>query len=771
MSWIPRFNIFSNDANTNDRGGTEHNNQNIDRQIEEEQQERNSVDEQQDRISVADSRNDSISVRNNSSVENEDIRNEVEDLDRQRQNRSRSPEIVDDPRQDRENDQNADRVMNYRYEYSYGEVSSPNHNLPSDRYRHREFLDRSGAIPPPRGYSPEHYRASTPTQDRSDRINRSNRLDRFDISEHRTERETGDYHRSSYRNVPTERENRYDRSISPIPRNRDRPRSPSYSRSVPRQDRQTSRHNTTSNTNYRDHRSVSPPTDRNPPRRSREPFRNSPEMRRSRRRVIQPYPDTNADIMCSTDSSSSDSEFELGSDSDTDSIGETLKSGKYDNKYIMKKLKKFNKGLRDLKRVEQGRLFSDNLTKVPKPSFPKGIRYRSINSSEDLKIIDFNFPRNKFSGNPKTKKNFDLDVYEFLSTMVEGQKHCPVSKKDFIRLLVARLAPPALGMVNGWLMDKNCSINKIFSRLFKTFSSSISTIEARNLLRLYLMCRNMTFDQALSEMQYLADYASRGYNNNRENALAITFAFQDGLEHALPIAAYKLCYNQIIDLRRYLGREPYLGEIIDALRQIADKVDYELKHTKNHNWAKDRDFLDFSHKQSRSNLISNESSKPKSGFPYQNKSKKFVNELTVHATTTSTAPKPKYTPSPNHQKSNIKGKGQGKGNFKNNTPAPKMGPQKASEAKDKKYCSYCGSHTHTAAQGCWAIVDENLKMYQGPPAQEPCRICIRNCDKEFKHPERFCPLRKFMVDLYKAGRIKAKGIFKIVLERLNYQVK
>lgn len=488
------------------------------------------------------------------------------------------------------------------------------------------------------------------------------------------------------------------------------------------------------------------------------------------RRPIVPQPFINADIGYNLKSYKDLPEYDY--ESDSDSIGEALNNGNLSAEFVVEELRRMTKSLKNMRRVEHSKLHSDNLIHAPRPSFPPEtptFRYKSLGIAEDFKIIEFNFPKVKFSGNPKVKKAFDMDVYEFLSIMVEGQKHCPVSKNDFLRILLMRLAPPALGMVKGWMLDPNCTINKICNRLYKTFGCPVPPRDAKEFIRKYLYPRNLSFDQALSEFQYLADLAGRGDRETRENALACVYAVQEGLEHSLPEQAYTICYEQILDLRRYYNREPYLGEVIDSLRQVSDKVDRVLKLSKNHNWGKSRDFLDFDFKNKH---LTHQSSQGTS----KSKKKKIsaVHETNVQVNENYSKPNQgvKGKGQQGQQKPEAKGK-QGKGVAKPKAQGP-QGQQKQQQKKGqkvnsasgaKKYCCYCGANTHNAADGCWCILDDQMHQYEGPPAQESCKICIeKGVKKELKHPMHVCPLRPKMLALYKAKWVHPKGVFKAVLE-------
>ena len=506
---------------------------------------------------------------------------------------------------------------------------------------------------------------------------------------------------------------------------------------------------------------------------SRIPPRN-PNPASNSRVPINPPPFLNVDVNDLNSGNNSDLE-DFDFESDTDSISDAINEGNFNYDFVVRQFKRYSKSLKNIRRLEHGRFHEDSLLHIPRPSFPAHVTYRSLDKPEDFKIIEFNFPRIKFTGNLKSSNKQNMDVYEFLNTLCEGQKYCPVSKKDFIRILLARLAPPALGMVNSWLLDKNITITKLCNRLYKTFNVSIIPRDALEKIRKYLKPRNLSFDQQLSEMQYLADFAGRGGPNGHENAVAITYAVQDGLEHSLPERAYTICLSQMLEAKRFHNRELYLGELIDCLRQVAEKVDREIKMAKGFSFAKERDFLDFTSKTSQSSQSSSNNQGSSSSKGFKN-NKKSVNETKVQAPQKQNTQSTKGKAPSQSQGYVGKGKGQGKGQSnhatQNNKGQQGQKVNMASGAKDKPFCSLCCGNNHKASDNCYSIVDDNLKQYQGPPTQDPCTICLRNItNKKMKHPEDMCPLRAAMIAHYKAGRYTPRGHFKRVLEENDYNVK
>ena len=125
------------------------------------------------------------------------------------------------------------------------------------------------------------------------------------------------------------------------------------------------------------------------------------------RRPIEPPPFVNADIgTINLENFNEMSDLEY--DSDSDPLAEAANNGNLSADVLVKEICRMNKSLRNMRRVEHSKLHADNLVHAPRPSFPPetaNFRYKSMGSSEDFKIIEFNFPKVKFSGNPKTKNS------------------------------------------------------------------------------------------------------------------------------------------------------------------------------------------------------------------------------------------------------------------------------------------------------------------------------------------------------------------------------
>jgi len=58
-----------------------------------------------------------------------------------------------------------------------------------------------------------------------------------------------------------------------------------------------------------------------------------------------------------------------------------------------------------------------------------------------------------------------------------------------------------------------------------------------------------------------------------------------------------------------------------------------------------------------------------------------------------------------------------------------------------RYCSLCGLQSHTAAQGCRNMRDNNDVIVDVQPTQSTCSVCPPSVQPRLHHPAIFCPFR------------------------------
>ena len=479
--------------------------------------------------------------------------------------------------------------------------------------------------------------------------------------------------------------------------------------------------------------------------------------------------DDDEDSSDSSSSSSSSSDSSEETESDVDSIDEVAAAGAGggpNNNYLLQKLREYGRLLRKLERREKGKVFGEQPKNIPIPKFPRNVRYRKVDKSSDMKLIDFYFPKSKFSGKIDHKKLFTtMDIDEFLTLMVNAQKKCPLSREDFTGVLLNRLSSPALGMCNGWLTERGMTIERICARLYKTFTLAISEAEARELIDHYQVPINFSVDKVLSEFQYLGSYLMRSGHKKKVNSIVVALIVQEALDRCMPPEAATLIFEQTCDLRRYYGRQPYLGEIITGLSAISDKINKAMRRAKNWTWAKSRDFLAFTTKQHVKEKQGGKGGNKKGSFPK-------ANEVSVNEANTQQAKPNKQQNAKGNQKNAGKMPQNAKGSQSTKPGQNSTNPKKNSNknGKPKEECSYCGSYTHNCYKGCYSVLDDNNKMYCGPPAQEDCSICLKafKGKKKLRHPVLYCPLREKMKEKYRTGELTPRGCFKSAFEEEEY---
>ena len=445
---------------------------------------------------------------------------------------------------------------------------------------------------------------------------------------------------------------------------------------------------------------------------------------------------------------------------DRDLDGALVEDDLHHSDKILDTLNFLKDGLRILQNKDKQRLYGNNYKECPMPEFPHPTktRYKSLENSHDFKLVEYNFPRIKFSGKPGPSSP---DIHQFMTQMKHAQEFCPVHPKDFRRVLLMRLAPPALGMVHGWFSNPKTDLRKAINRLYDSFANNIDSDDARSCMKKFEVPKGTKFSIFIAELEFIGGFASRGGTNPEENSLLVSLLCQEGLEHGLPEAAYRLCFHKICEIREDLGREPYMEEIMAGLSKIKREVDFEMNRAKGFTWGRDREFFMHTNKLGPMHKTSQSSNTNSQGNNY--KGKKFTPKVNAVQTTQTNSKQGK----PSGQQGQKKNVFQKAVKGQNSAENEKVNYQKQ-VSDGKKECSFCKERTHTCSSGCWSCKDDNKKQYQGPPAQEACKHCLKAFKGEqLFHPMDYCPIRPAMLAMYKKGELKPRGMFKDHVERLN----
>ena len=411
------------------------------------------------------------------------------------------------------------------------------------------------------------------------------------------------------------------------------------------------------------------------------------------------------------------------------------------------------------------------------PNFNVPIKF-SYSNAADLKVIETQYPKTKFVDGSKGSS-----IYDFLYLMREAHKNCPVNENDFKRILLNRLGGAALDLVSGYIEDKE-PVSFIYTDLYETFSTTVETFEARELIRKYKAPRSFGIKQMLGELGMLGNIAGRGGSGPLENRFFISICAQDGLESALPEAAFDIVYNAICKERFIRGREPTFREIRECLGPEAEKIDRIIRKAKDFKFAPPRKPFTIVNK---TKVHDKPGKKDVNSIDFESLD---INKIDMHPPAMKGNPQGgkgkqggKQTPKngKNGGQKFVASAGGDKGGDKNPNKRPnshtnahannkqnaKQNAKQTSETnrqKERLYCNFCGQFGHDSFMGCYQIVDDQYKQYEGPGTRDPCSICLKKISLSLHHPEAQCPARPFMIAAYKSGRLKPKGKYKTLPE-------
>lgn len=420
------------------------------------------------------------------------------------------------------------------------------------------------------------------------------------------------------------------------------------------------------------------------------------------------------------------------------------------------------------------KIYGNSFDRIPLPKF-EGKTFYSILDGFQAKTIEIIYlPRVKFTGEG------GMRVSEFLTFLTEAHDRCPVSEDDFKNILINKLQGRPMDLVNSWKRAKY-SIQNIYRSLFETFSNAITSTEAREKLSNYSFPRHFKIAQILSELTMLADYAVQGGADTDQSQLLATIYVQDALQKSLPLAAYKLCYAQINEKRREINKEPMVSELVISILEKAPEIDLELTTSRHHKFGINRKLFSVLNKNNDKPDKIDRPTNPRpmiaaiagsKSAQYNNKKFDKTKAASNRTTNRFNASKlNKYIPKklqgrrdlrknvyakinnykPN-QESNGKSSGQNPRN--NNLNA------KSNSSKKVLKCSFCGALGHSASNGCWSIMDDQFKLFEGPISQVECSNCKDKLKLKLYHMVKFCPLRERMLKAYKEGLVTPRGIFR-----------
>jgi len=402
-------------------------------------------------------------------------------------------------------------------------------------------------------------------------------------------------------------------------------------------------------------------------------------------------------------------------------------------------------------------------------------------------LFDPDKQRNKVKDHWHIIPSFDpvkRDVYKigtFLKNCNNAQEHCKMNQSDFLRQMRWRMTGTVTDRVDHWIANKH-EISRIYFDLYAMYNVEIEATAAASVITAYKVSKTITFAATCEELDRLAGIASQIIQNIKERKAVYDNYYKNALITRMPDTISPLIHEIIADHRVNYNEEATSDQIIKGLYRYTDKINKDFHTSKNYNYANRKlgVILDKAyHKpmvagKADSNTTVNETKaiKASKGQNRGFKGQKKVNAVNIEQPTfnrVNAGQSRGFTSSSNLSVNAL------------NTTVGRAHPRldiarilKLEEsrvknghnsAKNRKYCVFCSSYTHTGAEGCNSLYTDSLARAQATPTQQSCATCATKLHKELHHPSRLCPLRSTMLDAYKRGTIAPQGIFKYYLAK------
>ena len=337
-------------------------------------------------------------------------------------------------------------------------------------------------------------------------------------------------------------------------------------------------------------------------------------------------------------------------------------------------------------------------------------------------------------------------------------------------------------------------VEQMYQSLHRTYDMLISPEVASSKLLNFKATKDQNLSQTIQFIQNLASRSAAAYPEGNEQKVFFNTEASNTLKRCLPTYSRTLANETFVTLTQDLGKVPTYHQLASALDKFTDSINNDLINNganKNSNGNisiyKEKTVVDpykeIERRQKegfqsnhQSHLKNNEyRSHNGNGYKnngYQNnyrgkntnyKGQNKVNQLNAGPNTADQGYQPhnssdckRRTYNPNRQRY-----GEQSGN-RNEDHAVYLGRNK------KLYCGLCGQSNHTPSMGCKLLRDNKGRLIEQGLSSAHCLKCYDKFNGlQLYHPEKYCPGRKEMMELYSQGSVYPAGVFKGAFE--NYK--
>ena len=444
----------------------------------------------------------------------------------------------------------------------------------------------------------------------------------------------------------------------------------------------------------------------------------------------------------------------------------------------------------ELKEQLQPKVYCYNLAIEPPPESTFSPTDVLDSDSKKRKMYDSLVPKllkknDLFSGDKR-----GVNITEFLQGMNLVQSKLGLSKKEFADTLVRSTTgePHTIlyRMVHDLDNPKWHRPRELYRALLVMFDRSKTPEEAKLALENLLANKSHQLSTLYAYIEKLASRAALQFTAGHTRTTVMNHLSCKALIRALPKESSTMAEQAYFDLLVQDNEEPSLAKLVGHLTKYYRLINADIAanggSTKTNKVVKTKPRAQTNAIRVTKNL------KPKTNKPRPNNFKKFNNSKGTNVTKKST-PRRWFRPKGNNYNKTQSG---GVQKHRTNTvyTAPKqmqtrsctmnanktpLGPGGTKTNNGKrmksvnqintrsnnapsgmpgryKFCSLCGGRSHSAADGCRHLFEDDGTVAKDvTPNFKPCGKCPKNLRKPLHHPERLCPFRASVANLFPQG--------------------
>ena len=392
------------------------------------------------------------------------------------------------------------------------------------------------------------------------------------------------------------------------------------------------------------------------------------------------------------------------------------------------------------------------------------------------------FPsRVKFGG---SSKDNNMDVVEFLYAMNAAHESFKISKEEFKQMLLLCTTGKPHSLIRGWI-SSGYDITTIYHYLQVHFDTRLSPQEASEQLRNYKAPKTANLAQVQAHLMELASRVVTQIPEGPSRNAIFDVEMTQALIRCLPHESQQMVHTKYNELSARQGRSTTAAELSQSLHSIRHIVDQDIKRNGVERSGKPSSVETRVHrhipgvrrfvKRPSVHLVSaplddydcydddNESQVgsykeaeywqdltddecgcvniPKSGRYHAGTNNHGAGVFHVGHPVTDSGTRPIKDRNGGNMVKNRPNGFKGKSGLTNRTDNYKKGNGFNRQPKNN-YCSLCGKQNHTAADGCYNMVDDNGKRVRVLPTHSTCTECPERIVPRLNHPVQLCPYRK-----------------------------